>query len=75
MPGYQPVQSHYSEKTIAKCVKARKTMEEANGKKKANLTEQQKKDYKNLCKVIHNDDSGDHPTSQELQNIYNRTSA
>ena len=63
---------HYSDKTIARCVKARKTMEDAGGRKLPGLTPQQKKDYTNLCKVIHNDDTGKHPTSQELQNIYHR---
>ena len=72
MPGHQPKQNHYSDSTLASCIKARKTFEDSNGRK-MKLTSQQQKDYTNLCKVIHNDSTGGHPTSQELQNIYLRT--
>ena len=72
MPAHQPAQDHYSAATIAKCVKARQSFEDPSGRKLKGLSEQQKKDYAAVCKVIHRDSTGKHPTSQELQNIYRR---
>ena len=77
MPAYQPAQDNYHAVTYKRAVKARQTMEYWDesmgiGRRRRDLTEQQRKDYKALCKVTHVDESGEHPTSQELQNIYRR---
>ena len=77
MPAHQPAQNNYSDRTYKRATHARQSMEYYDesmgiGRRRRDLTAQQKKDYKALSKVTHVDESGEHPTSQELQNIFRR---
>ena len=71
MPGHHP--QRYQDRTLSKAVHARQSLETEQGKKRDDLTKQQRKDWDTLSSAIHRHDGTKVATSQSLQNAYRRT--